>query len=75
MMMCEHLLEQIREYQAAELDFQNARGLVMSAVTLDDTKVPRAALRVALTKRDEIRVALMFHEGDHGCAAASAESH
>jgi hypothetical protein len=68
MMTCGHLLEQIRERQEAERDFQNAHVSMMNAITRDDAKVSRAALRAALTKRDAIRVAVKFHGRDHGCA-------
>jgi hypothetical protein len=73
-MMCGQLLEQIRECQSAELDFQNAHAMIMNAVTLDEARAARTAVRVALKKRHAIGVALMFHERDHGCAAVSVSA-
>jgi len=74
MIMCKKLAEQIREWEMSERDFQHAREAMMDAVKPDEARVARAALRLALKKREVRRLALIFHEVDHECAAVSVSA-
>jgi hypothetical protein len=56
----------------AERDFQQAQELMMKAIRSNDAKIARVALRSAVKKREACRLALKFHERDHGCAMAAS---
>jgi hypothetical protein len=67
--MCVELIRQIQECGVAEQDFQQAQEVLMAAIRLGEAKIARIAVRSAMKKREACRLALMFHERDHGCAA------
>ena len=72
--MCAELVRQIRECGMAERDFLNAQEFLKDAIRSADARIARVALRLAMKKREACRLALKFHERDHGCATASASA-
>jgi hypothetical protein len=73
-MVCAELVRQIREFGMAEQHFQSSQEVMMAAIRLGEAKIARIALRSAMKKRETCRLALKFHERDHGCAAADSAS-
>ena len=74
MVMCSEYMQQVRLFEMAEREFRHAHIAMMDAVKCDEAKSSRVTLRLAVSNRNACRAALMFHETDHGCAAASASA-
>ena len=72
--MCGELVRQMRECGMAERDFRLAQESMMVAINSEAAQVAHATLRLAMKKREACRLALKFHERDHGCAAISASA-
>jgi hypothetical protein len=73
-MMCSEYMQQIRLLEMAEREFHHAHVAMMGAIKRDDAKSVRETLRLAVKNRNACRIALLFHEKDHGCPAASASA-
>jgi hypothetical protein len=73
-MMCREYMQQIRLLEMAERQFHHAHVAMMDAAKRDDAKSARVTLRLAVKNRNACRVALLFHERDHGCPAASVST-
>jgi hypothetical protein len=73
-MMPDEIVQNIRECQNAELDFQIAHQSMMDAIKPEEARIALAALRVAEKRRRACRIALIFHEMDHRCAAISVSA-
>ena len=71
MVMCSEYVRRIRLLEMAEQDFHLAQIAMMDALNRYEAKSARVTVRLDLKNRDACRVALMFHEGYHECAAAS----
>jgi hypothetical protein len=74
MVMCREYMQQVRLLEMAEREFRRAHIAMMDAIKCDEAKSSRVTLRLAARNRNACRAALMFHEKDHGCAAASASA-
>ncbi len=72
--VCLELVGQIRECGMAEQDFQQAQELLKEAIKVSEARIARVALRLAMKKREACRLALKFHERDHGCSFAVSAS-
>jgi hypothetical protein len=73
-MMCSQYMQQIRLLEMAEREFHHALVAMMDAIKPDNAKSAREALRLAVKNRNACRVALLFHERDHGCPTLSVSA-
>jgi hypothetical protein len=73
-MMCSQYMQQIRLLEMAEREFHHAHFALMEARKWDDAKSARETLRLAVKNRNACRVALLFHERDHGCPTLSVSA-